>query len=122
MQNYKDLIVWRKAHELTLQLYRVTARFPRHELFGLTGQIRRCAASVGANIAEGTGRKGHAEFHRFLQMASGSTNELEYHFILAKDLGYLNSDLHDQLENRVIELRKMLSSLISKVNDQRFVK
>lgn len=120
MQNYKDLIVWRKAHELTLQLYRVTARFPRHELFGLTSQIRRSAASIGANIAEGTGRKGHAEFHRFLQMASGSTNELEYHFVLSRDLGYLNCELHDQLEGKVIELRKMLSSLINRVTEQRY--
>ena len=79
MQDFKDLVVWQKAHQLTLALYQRTAKFPREELFGLASQIRRCSASIGAHLAEGCGRKGHAEFHRFLQVAAGSANELEYY-------------------------------------------
>src|SRR5207245_3505899 len=73
--------VWERAHELTLELYRMTGRFPREELFGLTSQIRRCSASIGANIAEGCGKRGNAEFQRFLQIASGSASELDYHLL-----------------------------------------
>src|SRR4051812_2439207 len=67
MQDFKNLEVWNKAHNLTLVLYKATSRFPKEELFGLTSQIRRCSASIGANIAEGTGRTGHAELHRFFR-------------------------------------------------------
>jgi len=120
MQDFKDLLVWKKAHELTLSLYKRTARFPKDELFGLTSQIRRCSASVGANIAEGTGRKGHAEFHHFLQMASGSANELEYHLIPCRDLGLLNAPEHLEFNEHVVELRKMLCSLVNNVTEQRY--
>ena len=119
MQDFKHLLVWQKAHDLTLLLYKQTAKFPQYEMYGLTSQIRRCSASIGANIAEGTGRKGHAEFHRFLQMANGSTNELEYHFILARDLGFLTVQEHRDLTDHAVEIRKMLCSLISKVDLQR---
>src|SRR3954470_20188962 len=112
MQNYKDLRVWQKAHELTLTVYKRTAMFPKEELFGLTSQIRRCSASIGANIAEGTGRTGHAELHRFLQIARGSTTELEYHCILSRDLGLLSSEQYLECSGRVMEIRKMLTSLI----------
>jgi four helix bundle protein len=119
MQDFKTLMVWQKAHALTLSLYKRTADFPREEVYGLTSQIRRCGSSIGANIAEGTGRRGHAEFHRFLQMAAGSANELEYHLILSRDLGFLTAHDHDELNDRVVEVRKMLLSLISRVNQQR---
>lgn len=120
MKDFKDLVVWQKAHQLTLALYQRTARFPREELFGLTSQIRRCSASIGANLAEGSGRKGHAEFHRFLQVAAGSANELEYHLILSRDLGLLNPEEHESFKDRVVEVRKMLASLINRVNQQRY--
>lgn len=119
MQDFKDLLVWKKAHALTLSLYKRTSRFPKDELFGLTSQIRRCSASIGANLAEGSGRKGHAEFHRFLHMACGSTNELEYHLILCRDLGLLAEEEHHELNQQVVEIRMMLSSLIARVNQQR---
>jgi four helix bundle protein len=87
MKDFRDLKVWEKGHHMTLTSYRLTAGFPKHELFGLTSQIRRCSSSIPANIAEGCGRMGNTEFHRFLQIARGSANELEYHLVLARDYG-----------------------------------
>jgi len=86
MKDFKELKVWRKAHEVTLQSYGITRRFPREELFGLTSQIRRSASSIGANIAEGCGRRSDGEMSRFLHIARGSAVELEYHLRLARDL------------------------------------
>ena len=92
MKDFRDLKVWEKAHALVLECYEATKPFPREEIFGLVSQIRRAAASVPANIAEGCGRRGNGELHRFLQMAMGSANELEYHLLLSKDLGYLGPE------------------------------
>src|SRR5436305_554337 len=114
MKNFRDLEVWKFAHELTLQAYRATCAFPADERFGLTSQIRRAAASVPANIAEGCGRRGNAEFHRFLQMAMGSASELEYHLLLARDLEYFDSTTHEALHQLTTRVKKMLSSLINK--------
>ena len=80
------LKVWQKAHQLTLKVYRITAAFPREELYGLTSQLRRACSSIAANLAEGCGRNGDMEFARFCSMAMGSASELEYHLLLAKDL------------------------------------
>ena len=119
MKNFRDLQVWGKAHVLTLDVYRLTARFPREELFGLTSQMRKCSASIAANIAEGCGRRGNAEFHRFLQIAAGSASELEYHILMARDLGYLEAVNYETMNFQVGEIKKMLSSLIRKVNSER---
>jgi four helix bundle protein len=89
MKDFRDLQVWHKAHSLTLACYGITSTFPRQEVNGLTSQIHRCAASAAANIAEGCGKRGNGEFYRFLNMALGSTSELEYHFLLAHDLQFL---------------------------------
>ena len=89
MQSFKNLKVWEKAHVLTLDVYRSSKSFPRDEVYGLTSQMRRSAASVGANIAEGSCRNGDCEFGRFLQIAMGSASELEYHLLLARDLELL---------------------------------
>jgi len=89
MKDFRDLNVWEKSHKLTLEIYVATAGFPRSELYGLTSQIRRCSASIGANIAEGCGKRGNNEFQRYLQIASGSASELDYHLLLARDLGFL---------------------------------
>lgn len=94
LKNFRDLEVWKHAHSLTLEAYRQTKTFPSDERFGLTSQIRRRAASIPANIAEGCGRRGDAEFHRFLQIAMGSASELEYHLLLAKDLEYFDSKIY----------------------------
>jgi four helix bundle protein len=119
MKNFRDLKVWEKAHEVALACYAVTRAFPKEELFGLTSQIRRAGASVPANIAEGCGRRGNSELHRFLQMAMGSANELEYHFLLSKDLGFLKAEEHKRVQGQVEEVKRMLASLIRKVDSER---
>jgi len=93
--------------------------FPREEIFGLISQIRRAASSIPANIAEGCGRRGNAELHRFLQMAMGSASELEYHLLLSKDLNYLKADSYERLQPQVEEVKRMLAALIRKVDSER---
>jgi four helix bundle protein len=88
VKDFRSLKVWERAHVLTLELYKVTTQFPREEMFGLSSQIRRAVASIAANIAEGYGRRGNSEFHRFLQIAAGSASELDYHLLLARDLKF----------------------------------
>ena len=115
MRNYKDLVVWERSHALTLALYRVTKVFPKDELFGETSQIRRAAASIGANIAEGCGRRSDGEFGRFLLIAMGSASELSYHLLLARDLGFLKEPDFIRLDNELAEVRRMLTTLTVKV-------
>jgi len=112
MEDFKDLRVWAKAHELTLALYQKTRAFPKEEMYGLTSQLRRAAASIGANIAEGCGRRSDAEMRRFVQIARGSANEVEYHLLLAKDLDFLSDEDHKNLEARVLEIQRMLAALV----------
>jgi four helix bundle protein len=119
MKDFRELRVWEKAHQLVLDSYKLTTDFPKQEMFGLVSQIRRCSSSIPANIAEGCGRIGNSELHRFLQIACGSANELEYHFLLAKDLGYLSKQSHDDLEKKLLELKRMLVALTRKVGSER---
>ncbi len=119
MRDFRGLQVWRKSHQLALAVYKATAPFPRQEMFGLTSQIRRAAASVPANIAEGCGRAGGADLARFLQMGMGSASELEYHVLLAHDLGFLADPAYVRLTKEVIEVKKMLTALIQKVSSDR---
>ena len=119
MKDFRDLEVWEKAHRLTIEIYRVTRAFPRDELYGLTGQIRRSSASIPANIAEGCGRSGDAELARFLQIAMGSASELEYHFVLANDLRLLAAPDYERLAGDVTEVKRMLASLIKKLTADR---
>jgi four helix bundle protein len=115
MRNYRDLKVWHRAHEVTLDLYRTTRSFPQSELYGLTTQIRRAAASIGANLAEGCGRHTDPEMGRFLQIAMGSASELDYHLLLAKDLGLLKPADYERLSANLEEVRRMLTSLTKRV-------
>ncbi|MFQ5807643.1 MAG: four helix bundle protein [Phycisphaerae bacterium] len=115
LQDFRTLQVWQKAHELTLSVYRLTTTFPDAERYGLTSQIRRCAASVPANIAEGCGRGGRKDFARFLRMATGSASELEYHLLLAKDLRMIDLEEYGQLTANVAEVRRMLAGLLRKL-------
>jgi four helix bundle protein len=115
MQDFKALKVWQSAHQLTLRVYQVTRGFPREEQFGLTSQIRRCAASIAANIAEGCGREGRRDFARFLDIAGGSANELEYHLLLARDLNLLPPSEHDALALHLTEVRKMLTAFVQRL-------
>ena len=115
MQNFRNLKVWGKAHHLTLEVYKSSAGFPREEVYGLTSQMRRSSASIGANIAEGCCRKGDCELGRFLQIAMGSASELEYHLLLAHDLEMLKSTEYGCLSAEVTEVKRMLASLIQKL-------
>ena len=115
MQDFRKLKVWDKSHQLTLKIYARTKAFPRSEVFGLTAQTRGAASSIGSNIAEGCGRKGDAEFARFLNMALGSASELEYRLLLARDLEYLTTSEHEKLHRDAEEIKKMLGSLIRKL-------
>lgn len=121
MKDFRNLKVWEKAHSLTLAVYKTTGRFPRQELFGLTSQMRRCSASIGANIAEGCGKLGNNEFQRYLQIASGSASELDYHFLLARDLGFFEDADYSRLAGELLQMRKMLTSLPQKVQSERLV-
>lgn len=97
MQSFRSLLVWEKAHKLTLDIYSASETFPREEIYGLTSQMRRASASVGMNIAEGCCRKGNVELARFLQIAMGSASELEYQLLLAHDLDYLKNPDYERL-------------------------
>jgi len=115
MQDFHELRVWEKAHSLTLKIYTMTKSFPADELYGLTSQMRRAAASIGANICEGCGRETRPDFAHFLQIAAGSSSELQYHLVLAHDLGYVS--LHDcsHLTTDVTEIKRMLTGLIQRI-------
>ena len=115
MQDFRNLKVWEKAHSLTLDVYVTSREFPREEMYGLTSQVRRAAASIGANIAEGCCRKGDVELGRFLQIAMGSASEVEYHCLLARDLKLLQTADYERLTGEVVEVKRMLASLISKL-------
>src|SRR5438309_7705834 len=107
MRNFKDLKVWERAHGLTLAIYDATRTFPKNELFGLTSQIRRAASSVGANLAEGCGRRGDGEMARFVTISMGSASELEYHLLLAKDLKLVAAEEYAKLQDELTAIRMM---------------
>jgi len=115
MKDFRKLNVWEKAHLLAIEAYKVTSAFPKDELYGLTSQLRRACISIPANIAEGCGREGEAEFRRFLQIAFGSACELEYHILLARDLTFLKENDYEHLNTRVAEVKRMLTALIKKL-------
>ena len=112
MESWKELEVWRKAHGLVLEIYRLTARFPSAERFRLTDQLCRAAASVAANIVEGQSRQTTKEYIHFLYDARGSLEETRYHLLLAKDLELLDSDVYASLEKEYETVSKMLNGLI----------
>lgn len=112
MKDFKELKVWEKGHQLVLLVYRATGKFPKDELYGLVGQMRRASASIPTNIAEGCGRDGDAELARFLQIARGSASELEYQLLLSRDLGFLSPEEHTLLSDNTTEIKKMLTSFI----------
>lgn len=115
MQNYKELQVWQKAHLFTLKIYAVAATFPKEETYNLASQIKRSASAIGTNIAEGCGRFTQKDLANFLQIALGSSHELEYQLLLSKDLNFIEKSLFIVLEKEVGEIKAMLISLIKKV-------
>ena len=115
MKDFRKLSVWEKSHSLATEIYKVTTSFPKSEMFGLNSQIRRASVSIPANIAEGCGRDGEADFARFLQIAFGSASELEYHILLARDLKFLDEKSYNNLSTHVTEVKRMLTSFIQKL-------
>lgn len=114
MRDFHQLSVWQKSHQFTLDVYTLTRAYPKEELFGLTSQIRRSSSSIATNIAEGCCRGSDADFGRFLQMAMGSASESEYQILLSFDLNYIDENQFKQMNAKVTEIKRMLSSLISK--------
>jgi len=117
LKDFKELKVWRKAYDLSLAVYEVSRSFPREEMYGLTSQLRRAAVSIGANIAEGCGRRSDGELVRFLQIARGSASEVEHHLLLALDLKFLQAATHQNIEKRLQEVQRMLTSLVSSIQE-----
>jgi len=113
--DFKKLKVWQKSHQLALAVYKSTAAFPVQERYGLTGQLRRASTSIPANIAEGCGRGTDNELGRYVRISLGSSTELEYHLLLAKDLGHLSLSEYDLLRISTLEVQSMLAGLSRKV-------
>ena len=116
MGNFRKLVVWQHAHQLSLSVYRATVSFPRTEVYGLTSQMRRASVSTGANIAEGCGRNGDRELLRYVRIALGSANELENHVILAGDLEYLPRLASHQLRQDIAVVKRMLAKLVARLD------
>ena len=111
-KSFEDLIVWQKAHQFVLMVYKYTSNFPNSEIYGLTSQFRRAAISIPANIAEGFKKKGKADKGRFLNISQGSLEECRYYLILSKDLGYGNND---DLSHQLTEMSKLLQSYMTSI-------
>jgi four helix bundle protein len=118
MQRFTELKVWQEGHALTLDIYRLTGRFPAEERHGLVRQLRGAASSVPANIAEGSKRATQTEYARFLNIAESSLAETEYFLILARDLDYLAVEVFDPLAGRIDQLARRLHALRTKVQQK----
>ncbi len=115
-KSYQDLLVWQKAVTLTSDVYKTTGLFPDDERFSLTQQIKRSAVSVPSNIAEGWGRNTDKSFGHFLSIAKGSLYELQTQLIIANRLEYINEQTLNELDSKIVEISKMTSSLMKKLN------
>ena len=118
LKNYKDLKVWQKSYELCLKIYRITAKFPNEERYGLTSQIRRSAVSIPSNIAEGYGRKTTADYIRMLYISYGSVCELETQILLAGDLGFIEKGELGTIKKDIAEIERMLKALIKSLENK----
>jgi four helix bundle protein len=119
MKDFRELKVWEKSHRLTLKVYRTTARFPKEELYGLTSQIRWACVSIPTNISEGCGRNRDTELNRFFEIAMGSASELEYLFLLIRDLDFIAKEEFGEVTKEIIEIKKMLASFMRKLKADR---
>jgi four helix bundle protein len=115
MKNYKDLIVWQKAHGFVLNAYKATQSFPKEEQYNLTSQIRRAAVSIPTNLAEGCGKFTQKDFAKYLQNAFGSAQEVEYLYFLCLELGYLSREDFKKMDSVINEVKAMLIALLVKV-------
>lgn len=115
MRDFKTLRVWQQSHALTLQVYRMTNAFPKHEQYGLVSQIQRACVSIPANIAEGCGRDSDNELRRFCQIAMGSASEVEYYLLLTHDLKLITDETYNTLNKELITIKKMLNTFIQRL-------
>lgn len=113
VNDFCDLVVWKKGHNLAIQIYKITRDFPREEMFGLVSQVRRSVSSICANISEGFGRYHPKDKIRFYYTARGSISESKNHILLARDLGYISSDTSAKLIEELETVKKMLNGLIN---------
>ena len=118
LKNYKELKVWEKAYKLCLDIYTVTKRFPKEEIYGLTSQIRRSAVSIPSNIAEGYGRKTTSEYGRFLYIAYGSVCELETQTMVSGDLDYMKKEKFQELREELGDVERMLKAMIKSLENK----
>lgn len=116
MTSYKKLIVWQKAYQLTLDIYSITNKFPKDELFGFTSQMRRCSVSIPSNLAEGNMRRGNKEHIQFIRIAYGSGAELETQLLLSRDLKYIVDKEYNELNDLLTEVMRMLNKLITSLS------
>ena len=110
-KSFKDLIVWQKSRDLAVAVYKLTERFPKSELYGLTSQMRRAAVSVTSNIAEGFSRNTLKDKRQFYVMAQGSLTELQNQLIIAKDIGYFNKEKFNEIAQQTITVHKLITGL-----------
>lgn len=115
MQDFRKLEVWRRSHQFVLRIYIMSCQLPSDERFGIKSQIRRAASSIPANIAEGCGRRGRTELRQFLYISMGSASELEYFLLLARDLHMLDTTKHREAEAELLEIKRMLASLLQRL-------
>jgi four helix bundle protein len=117
-KTFKDLIMWQKSHAFVLAVYKMTEKYPKCELFGLTSQFRRASVSIPANIAEGYRRNGKADKLRFLNISQGSLEECRYYILLSKDLGYINDNDEYSLSQQIEDASKPLNAYCSKLSEE----
>ena len=118
MNDFRNLKVWELSHKVVLMIYNVTGSFPKEETYGLVSQIRRACTSIPTNISEGCGRDSDADFKRFLQIAFGSSCELEYLLFLSSELKLVSDKDFELLSPKVVEIKKMLIGLIKKLKEK----
>lgn len=116
--NFEKLLVWKKAHKLTISIYNLTEVFPKKEIYGLVSQLRRAAVSIPTNIVEGNSRRTKKDFLNFLYIARSSLEEVKYLSMLSKDLGYIKDEDYDMVESDLDEIGKLLFGLIKNTRDR----
>jgi four helix bundle protein len=114
INSFMDLDAWKEGHKLVLEIYQITKKFPREELFGLTNQLRRAAVSFTSNIAEGFSRNSYKEKLQFYSMALGSLTEIQNQLLISRDIGYLEKEEYNNLIRQTIKISKITNGLIKK--------
>jgi four helix bundle protein len=115
MQDFRNLQVWKKAHELALLTYRLTSEFPKEEIFGLRNSMRKTSVDIPAYIAEGCGKSNDADFAKALGVSLAFANRLEYYALMAHDLKMINETNHTALQNEIVEVKKMINGFSRKL-------